>query len=266
MKAQGTRLDPILASVRARLDARRRERPLAELRRDATPDPARRARFTAALKTDTLEVIAEIKRRSPAKGFLAVAADPLDQAQRYARGGAAALSILTEEDHFRGSPADLERVAPAGLPRLRKDFLLDESMVIEGLLWGADAVLLLACVLEGPRLGELRAVAKELGLAALVEVHDDDELERALAVEPDLIGINARDLTTFTIDLATIERLMPQVPARFVRVAESGIGTVGDLRRVRAAGADAALVGEALMRAADAEAKLRAWKEALREG
>lgn len=266
MKARGTRLDPILASVQTRLDARRRERPLAELRRDATPDPARRERFTAALKTDALEVIAEIKRRSPARGDLALAADPLEQAQRYARGGAAALSVLTEEDHFRGAPADLERVAPAGLPRLRKDFLLDESMVIEGLLWGADAVLLLACVLEGPRLGELRAVARELGLAALVEVHDDEELERALAVEPDLVGINARDLTTFTIDLATVERLMPQVPARFVRVAESGIATVSDLRRVRAAGADAALIGEALMRAGDPEATLRGWKEALREG
>ncbi len=109
-------------------------------------------------------------------------------------------------------------------------------MVIEGLLWGADAVLLLACVLEGPLLGELRAAARELGLAALVEVHDDEELERALAVEPDLVGINARDLTTFTIDLATVERLLPQVPARLVRVAESGIAAVSDLRRVRAAG------------------------------
>ena len=136
--------------------------------------------------------------------------------------------MLTEEDHFRGLPADLDRVAPAGLPRLRKDFLLDESMVIEGLLWGADAVLLLACVLEGPRLGELRAVARELGIAALVEVHDDEELERALLVEPDLVGVNARDLTTFTIDLATIERLIPEVPERFVRVAESGIATVSD--------------------------------------
>ncbi len=266
MRARGTRLDPILASVRARLDARRRERPLAELRREAVPDPARRARFVGALRTSELEVIAEIKRRSPAKGELAVAVDPLEQAQRYARGGAAALSVLTEEDHFRGAPADLAAVAPAGLPRLRKDFLLDESMVIEGLLWGADAVLLLACVLEGPLLGELREAARELGLAALVEVHDDEELERALAVEPDLVGINARDLTTFTIDLATVERLLPQVPARLVRVAESGIATVSDLRRVRAAGADAALVGEALMRAGDAEATLRGWKEALREG
>ncbi len=112
----------------------------------------------------------------------------------------------------------------------------------------------------------IAAGASALGLAALVEVHDDEELERALAVEPDLVGINARDLTTFTIDLATVERLLHQVPARFVRVAESGIATVSDLRRVRAAGADAALVGEALMRAGDAEATLRGWKEALREG
>ncbi len=266
MKARGTRLEPILDSVRARLDARRRALPLAELRRAATPDPTRRARFVGALKTGELEVIAEIKRRSPAKGDLALAADPLDQARRYARGGAAALSVLTEEDHFRGSPDDLQRVAPAGLPRLRKDFLLDESMVIEGLLWGADAVLLLACVLEGALLGELCAAARELGVASLVEVHDDEELARALAVEPDLVGINARDLTTFTIDLATVERLIPQVPARFVRVAESGIATLADLRRVRAAGADAALVGEALMRAGDPEATLRGWKEALRAG
>ncbi len=114
MKARGTRLEPILASVRTRLDARRRERSLAELRREAVPDPARRARFVGALRTAELEVIAEIKRRSPAKGELAVAADPLEQAQRYARGGAAALSVLTEEDHFRGAPADLAAVAPAG--------------------------------------------------------------------------------------------------------------------------------------------------------
>jgi indole-3-glycerol phosphate synthase len=186
-----------------------------------------------------------------------------DRALSYAAGGAAALSVLTEEDHFGGAPADLGAVATAGLPRLRKDFVLDEGMVLESVLMGADAVLLLAVCLPGARLGALRRLAADCGLATLVEVHDEEELERALAVEPDCLGVNARDLTTFAVDLSVIERLMPMVAGNAVRVAESGVRGLAELRRVRDAGADAALVGEALMRAPDPTATLREWRAAL---
>jgi len=174
--------------------------------------------------------------------------------------------VLTEMDHFAGSLDDLGAAGACGLPRLRKDFLLDEAMVLESALHGADAVLLLPVILDDRSLARLRETARALGLAGLVEVHDERELERALALapEPELVGVNARDLTTFEVDLATVERLLPRVPDGPIRVAESGIRGIEDLERVRDAGADAALVGEALVRAEDPESTLRAWKERLR--
>ncbi len=261
----GTRLDPILDAVRARAASRRRDQPLAGLRAGMRPDPSRGARFRAALAGPELAFLAECKRRSPSEGSLVTETDLAPRAAAYAAGGAAALSVLTEEDHFRGGLADLASVAGAGLPRLRKDFLLDEGMVLESLAAGADAVLLLAVCLPDPLLGELRACAAECGLAVLLEVHDEAELERALAVEPDCLGVNARDLRDFRVDLGTVERLLPRVPTGTLRVAESGLAGPGDLRRVRAAGADAALVGTALMRAADPAAALRGWRAALAE-
>ncbi len=257
------RLEPILASVRARAAARRRARSVADLRKETRSDPSRRAQFVKALRARGLAFLAEIKRRSPSAGSLATGVDVLALARSYAAGGAAALSVLTEEDHFAGSPLDLEQVSAAGLPRLRKDFLLDEGMVLESVAMGADAVLLLAVCLDDPLLGELRSLAGELGLAVLLEVHDERELERALAVEPDCVGVNARDLTSFRVDLATSERLLPMIPSRLVRVAESGLSSGPDLLRVRRAGADAALIGEALMRSDDPAALLRSWREAL---
>ncbi|MCZ6596731.1 MAG: indole-3-glycerol phosphate synthase TrpC [Planctomycetota bacterium] len=257
----GTRLDPILDAVRRRSAARGRS--LADLRAEAAPDPERRRRFVDALRADAPSLIAECKRRSPSAGTLAEEPDLLERAEAYARGGANALSVLTEPDHFGGSPEDLARVGAAGLPRLRKDFLLDEESVLESFIMGAEAVLLLAVCLPDPLLSELRAVAGELGLAVLVEAHDEGELERALAVAPDCVGVNARDLMTFEVNLATVERLLPRIPECFVRVAESGIRGVDELRRVRAAGADAALVGAALMRASSPEDTLRTWREAL---
>lgn len=259
----GTRLDPILASVHARAARRRREKSVADLRRELRTDDARRARFTGALSGAGLAIVAECKRRSPSAGALSGEADLAARAAAYAAGGAAALSVLTEEEHFSGAPEDLAAVAGAGLPRLRKDFLLDEGMVLESASMGADAVLLLAVCLPDPLLGELRACAREAGLAVLLEVHDERELERAAAVDPDCIGVNARDLRTFHVDLATVERLLPLVPPGVARVAESGIRGAAELARVRRAGADAALVGEALMRAPAPEATLRAWREAL---
>lgn len=249
--AAGTRLAPILDSVQTRLDERRRRRSLMDLRRQTSPNPAGRARFVHALRGDEVAVIAECKRRSPSAGMLLDDRDLGARAQAYADGGAAALSILTEEDHFKGGLVELVNVASAKLPRLRKDFILDEYMVMESVNAGADAILLLAVCLDDVLLGELRAQAFELGLAVLLEVHDEHELDRALEVEPDCLGVNARNLTTFEVDLAHTEAMLPRIDPRFVRVAESGLRTPADVARVVAAGADAVLIGEALMKADD---------------
>jgi len=260
----GTRLDPIVAAVRARAAERRRQQPLERLRELVRPDASRRARFVQALSGPGLAIIAECKRRSPSAGVLIDAGPGWSAlADAYKRGGAAALSVLTEQDHFGGSLEDLQSVAHAGLPRLRKDFILDQAMLLEACLFGADAVLLIAAILPDAELRDLRERAGELGLAVLLEVHDERELERALAVEPELVGVNARDLRTLTTDLATVERLLPRVPKRQLKVAESGIQTVADLQRVRAAGADAALIGETLVRSKDPAALLHSWKESL---
>lgn len=272
-----SRLDPILRDVRRRAAERRARIPLLELRRALHASPERHERFRRAISAPDFAIIAELKRRSPSVGTLRApsagsAASRVSTsrsewaalAQSYARGGAAALSVLTEEDHFEGSLDDLAAVELARLPRLRKDFILDEGMVLESALRGADAILLLPVVLDDARLVELFAIARESGLAALVEVHDEIELERALALEPDIVGVNARDLATFEVDLATTERMLPRIPAGIVKVAESGIRTSSDLKRVRDAGANAALVGEALVRSHDAERTLIEWREALR--
>jgi indole-3-glycerol phosphate synthase len=255
--AAGTRLAPILQSVAARAAERRMEKSLANLQAEVQPDPSRRQRFLEALKAPGVSIIAECKRRSPATGMLADEKNLLERAQRYADGGAAALSILTEADHFRGGLDELHNVAGSGLPRLRKDFILDAGMVLESVPAGADAVLLLAVCLPDPLLGELRQLAGDLGLAVLLEVHDPGELERALAVKPDCLGINARNLTTFEVNLAHTEQMLPMVPPGFVRVAESGLRTIADVARVREAGADAVLIGEALMKASDPAALIQ---------
>jgi indole-3-glycerol phosphate synthase len=287
MKTAPPRLEPILSDVSRRLAERRGNLPLAELRRLVEPDGQRALRFVAALRTGGPAIIAEFKRRSPSSGG-PPAGPPVDEgrssevsdapeapeapeaigrARAYARGGAAAISVLTERDHFGGSPEDLSRIAPAGLPLLRKDFLLDESMVLESALWGADAVLLLPCVLTPSVLAELAHCAHTLGLASLIEVHDEGELAAALALPREhrrILGVNARNLSDFSIDLGRVTDLLPAIPADTVRVAESGVSDAGDLRRVRAAGADAVLIGGALMRSRDPEALLRGWREALR--
>lgn len=264
VSSTGTRLDPILAAVRKRAAQRRELRSVADLRNLVRSDAARRKRFVEAFSGPQFGFIAECKRASPSVGALSGEVDLLARAKSYAVGGASAVSVLTEQDYFDGSADDLARVAPAGLPRLRKDFILDEGMVLESLPMGADAILLMAVCLPGKQLQELRGLAAELGLATLVEAHNEEELERSLAVEPDLIGINARDLTSFVVDVANIERLLPMVPVGGpIRVAESGVRGLQELRRVRAAGADAALVGETLMRAGDPAATLREWREAL---
>jgi indole-3-glycerol phosphate synthase len=259
----GERLRPILAAVAERARLRRAHRSLSDLRAELEVDPRRARAFARALGGPELAFIAECKRRAPSAGLLSTEAGLDERIRTYARGGAAALSILTEADHFDGSLDDLRAAPEVALPRLCKDFLLDEAMLLEAQLAGASAVLLIVAGLEPGQLDQLREVARAAGLGVLIEVHDERELELAAPLAPEALGVNARDLSTFAIDLAVTERLLPLIPAGCLRVAESGLHDVDDLRRVRAAGADAALVGTALMRSADAAATLCEWRRAL---
>jgi indole-3-glycerol phosphate synthase len=203
-------------------------------------------------------VIAEIKRRSPSRGEIRADFDAAACARAYAGAGAAALSVLTDERYFGGSLAVLAQVREAvSLPLLRKDFIVDAYQVDEARVHGADAVLLIAAALDPGALRGLAAHAEAIGLDALVEVHDERELEAALAAGADLIGINNRDLRTFEVDLGVTERLAGKLPEGCVVVSESGIFTARDWERLEAAGAHAFLVGEALMRESDVGAALR---------
>jgi len=235
------------AHRRARVAAREvaRHRELAAGRPPARP-------LHAALRGPGLGVIAEVKRRSPSAGPLAPNLDAATQAARYATGGAVAISVLTEPTFFDGSLADLAAVATAvELPVLRKDFIVDEAQIVEARGAGADAVLLIVAILDAARLGGLLAVAGETGMDALVEVHDEDELDVALSAGATIVGVNNRDLVTFVTDLGVAERLARHLPAEVVRVAESGVSSPAGAARMRAAGYDAILVGEAAVRAAD---------------
>lgn len=214
--------------------------------------------FTAALRGAVPAIIAEIKRASPSRGPLAPRADAVRMAAAYARGGAAALSVLTEPEHFGGSLADLEQArAATSLPVLRKDFTLDEYDVAEAAAHGADAILLIAAILSVEKLRRLREYAESLGMAALVEVHDAQELTAALDSGARIVGVNNRDLRTLEVRLETSLELAAHIPDSTLKVSESGIHSPADLRRLREAGYDAFLVGEHLMQAADPEAALR---------
>ncbi len=243
-------LREIIAHKRAELE--RARAPLAELRAAALDAPLARD-FAAALCGDDVRVIAEIKRASPSEGAICEQDfDPAAIASGYEIARAAALSVLTDGRYF-GGHLDHLRAARAAveIPVLRKDFVIDERQVIEARAAGADAVLLIVAVLDGGRLAELLALARELGMAALVEAHDETEVEAALAADARVIGVNNRDLRSFAVDLATTERLAAMVPADRVLVAESGVHTRADVERLAAAGADAVLVGTTLMRADD---------------
>jgi indole-3-glycerol phosphate synthase len=212
--------------------------------------------FAAALRRPDgrLAVVAEIKRRSPSKGDLAPGLDPESTARVYEAGGAAALSVLTDQPFFGGAISDLQVAREAtALPALRKDFVIDEVQVFESRAVGADAVLLIVAALpDDGLLSDLHALALELGLAALVETHDEHEIERAVTVGAQIVGINSRSLQTFAEDLAIAERLVARVPAGVVRIAESAVRSIDDARRMAEVGFDAVLVGEALVRSPDA--------------
>jgi indole-3-glycerol phosphate synthase len=197
-------------------------------------------------------VIAEVKRRSPSKGGIAPDLDPAALARAYERGGAACLSVLTDVEFFGGSPEDLAAArAAVRVPVLRKDFTVSAHDVVDARLMGADAVLLIAAALDASELRDLHALARELGLDALVEVHDEPEVDAALAVDASLIGVNQRDLVTFEVDTARAVRLASRLPDGVVRVAESGITGPEDGAHLAEAGYHAVLVGESLVRSSD---------------
>jgi indole-3-glycerol phosphate synthase len=245
-------LAEILAAKRQEVAGRIRRRPLPELEAAAGEAGPTRG-FRAALArppAGPLHAIAEIKRASPSAGPIRPGADPAAIACDYRDGGASAISVLTDERYFDGRLEFLAAArAAVDLPLLRKDFLIDPYQVIEARAAGADAVLLIVAALDGGQLGELMATAAALGLDALVEVHDEAEAERALAAGTTLLGINHRDLATFTIDLGLSERLLLRLPDSVLVVAESGIRGRREVDRLAAAGAAAILVGEHLMRA-----------------
>jgi indole-3-glycerol phosphate synthase len=248
----------ILAETRAELERRKRDRPLGE-HAPAPRGPAPTRRFREALRGEGVGVIAEFKRRSPSAGSLRAAPDLGAIVGAYERGGAVAVSVLTESPNFGGSLEDLRTArASCSLPLLRKDFVVDDYQLHEAVAAGADAVLLIVAALEPAELAALHARAGELGLDVLVEVHDRAELERALALEAPIVGINNRDLRDFSVDLARTETLLEHVPAGVTVISESGIAGAEQVRRLEARGVAGVLVGESLMRAADPAAALRA--------
>jgi indole-3-glycerol phosphate synthase len=242
-------LDAIVARKREDLVAEMAAGPLAGVR--AAAEGAVPARdFAGALRRRDIGVIAEIKRASPSRGVLAESVDPAELGRRYAAAGADAISVLTERHRFNGSLDDLAAVrAVVDVPLLRKDFLFDPYHLYQARAVGADAALLIVAMLEQGALAELIALSREIGLTPLVEVHAEVEVERALAAGADVVGINNRNLHTFEVDLAVTERLRPLLPADLTVVGESGVFGAAEVTRMRAAGVDAILVGEALMRA-----------------
>jgi indole-3-glycerol phosphate synthase len=255
-------LERILESTRAEVGARKRELPQAELEYQAfatgTGVQAGPGRFRAALREPRIAVIAEFKRRSPSAGTLREAPDLRELVEAYERGGASALSVLTEGKHFDGTLEDLRAARTAcELPILRKDFIVDDYQLYEAKVAQADAVLLIVAALGPDELSALNECAGKLGLDVLVEVHDREELQTALKMGAELIGINNRDLRDFSVDVERTAKLMGEIPSGVTVVSESGIAEPEQLSRLEDKGVDAVLVGETLMRSADPEAALR---------
>lgn len=250
-----TYLDRILAAHRAAAAADRRD--LKDLAARAAARPPARGFRAALTGCDSVAVIAEIKRRSPSKGDLAPDLVPADLARSYQRGGASALSVLTDRDFFGGSPEDLGQArAAVELPVLRKDFTVGPSDIFDARIMGADAVLLIAAALSPDELRSLVEVAADTGIDALVEVHDEAEAETALAAGANLIGVNQRDLHSFEVDTDRARRVAAALPDQVIRVAESGIRGAEDVAHLAEAGFQAVLVGETLVRSADPAAEV----------
>ena len=244
-------LDQIIEGVQEDLAERKKQVGLNELMvKISEVNPA--IDVLPSLQSSKLSVIAEVKRSSPSKGALAKISDPAELALRYQAGGATAVSVLTEGRKFGGSLADLDAVRSAiNIPILRKDFMVDDYQIFESRAHGADIVLLIVAALSDLQLSELYAISKSLGMQVLVETHTVEEVERALSLDPEIIGVNARDLTTLKIDLGAFDKLAKAIPAGKIKVAESGISSVAEVISYRNSGAEAILVGEALVKDGD---------------
>ncbi len=259
-----TKLEAILTATRDRVASLRTQARELERRAAAAPEPRP---FARALAGRDVGVIAEVKRRSPSAGAIREDLDPVAHARAYTQGGAVAISVLTDELHFGGSLEDLARVASAvPVPVLRKDFILDELQLYEARAAGASAVLLIVRALSSDGLRALARAARDQRLGVLVEVHSAGELEQALGVDPTAVGVNSRDLATFTVDLAAAERLVALVPGAVPVIAESGIATRAEVERMASAGADLVLVGTSVAGNADPERAVRQLTGVPRQG
>lgn len=253
-------LSDLLAGAVADAEERRGSRDVARLELDALARPPALDAAAALAPAERVKIIAEIKRASPSRGRLAEIIDPAALAASYRTGGASAISVLTEGRRFGGSLADLEAVRDAvDIPLLRKDFIGDPYQVLEARAAGADLVLLIVAALEQPRLAELHELAVSLGMTVLVETHDADEVQRALDIGATVVGVNARDLSTFELDRELFGRLADRIPAGVIRVAESAVTGPEDVARYRDAGADVVLVGEALVTGGDPVSTLQSF-------
>ena len=253
-------LDQIVTNNRLELESRKRITPLAEVQRVALAQPSP-LDFASALRGDCIQLIAEVKKASPSRGIIRPDFDPLEIAQIYASNGASAISVLTEPKYFQGSLNHLKDIRNTmgnkRLPLLRKDFLGDPYQVYESRAYGADSLLLIVAILTPEKLSELLGLSHELKMSCLVEVHNEAELEIALRSGAGIIGINNRDLQTFTVDLTVTERLRPLIPPDRIVVSESGIKDRNDMEKLGKWGVDAVLIGESLMAAPDIAAKMK---------
>jgi indole-3-glycerol phosphate synthase len=252
-------LDEIVANKKQELELSQRNLPLADLRRMALAAPPP-VDFALALCGDGIKLIAEVKKASPSRGVIRADFDPVEIAQIYAHNGASAISVLTESKYFQGSLNHLKDIKTAlgqTLPLLRKDFIFDSYQIYESRACGADSLLLIVAILSPRQLAELIGLTRQLSMECLVEVHNEAEVEIALKSSARIIGINNRDLSTFTVDINTTRRLRPLIPADRIVVSESGIKDRADMARLRQWRVDAVLIGEALMSAPDIAAKMK---------
>lgn len=252
-------LDDIVKAKMKELARRKRSVSLTRMKERAVERGASTLDFAAALRGEGVQLIAEVKRSSPSKGVLCPDLDHVELARTYAANGASAVSVLTEEKYFGGSPEQLAEIKAAvdSVPVLRKDFIFEPYQIYESRAHGADALLLIAAMLSSVQLEELLSLSRALGMRCLVEIHDEEELERALGCGAEIIGINNRDLRTFKIDLEVTKRLRPLIPRNRIVVSESGIQSGDEVRRLREWGVDAVLVGETLVTAPDVVQKMK---------
>ena len=257
----GTILDRLVDHARERVEEAKRRQSLAEIRQRASDMPKGNFAFEEALKKPDIAFICECKKASPSKGLIAPEFPYLSIAREYEAAGADAVSVLTEPKWFLGSDKYLKDIAEAvSIPCLRKDFTVDEYMIYEAKLLGASAVLLICSILSEEQIKKYIGICDRLGLSALVEAHDGEEVEMALRAGARMIGVNNRNLKDFSVDTENSRRLRQMIPPEILFVSESGVGSASDVSSLRGIGADAVLIGETLMRAADKKAKLRELK------